>query len=238
MRRFFRLTLLTMSSSAPDPSSHGISESPEFMRVTQPERFAIFERNTSAQATAMAIPFVDLKAQYRSIQADIDRAIAAVIADAAFIGGRDNPYVRRFEDEFAKFLDVRHCIGCANGTDSIEILLKAMGVGPGDEVIVPANSWISTAEAVGTVGATPVFVDSHPAYFTIDPAGIEAKITSRTKAIIPVHLYGLPAEMDPIMSIARRQRLYVLEDCAQAHGAYYRGRMVGTFGDRSEEHTS
>lgn len=179
----------------------------------------------------MAIPFVDLKAQYQSLRQEIDGAIAAVIQDAAFIGGRDNPYVRRFEDEFAEFLGVRHCIGCANGTDSIEILLKVMGIGPGDEVIVPANSWISTAEAVGNVGATPVFVDSHPDYYTIDPAGIEARLTSRTKAIIPVHLYGLPAEMDPIMDIARRHGLHVLEDCAQAHGASYQGRMVGTFGD-------
>jgi dTDP-4-amino-4,6-dideoxygalactose transaminase len=178
----------------------------------------------------MTIPFVDLQAQYHSIKSEVDQALAAVIADSAFIGGKDNRFVRAFEDQFADYVGVNHCIGCGNGTDSIEILLKAMGIGPGDEVIVPASSWISTSEAVGAVGATPVFVDVHPLYHTIDPEKIEQKITSKAKAIIPVHLYGLPADMDPILAIAKKYGLSVLEDCAQAHGALYKGRMVGAMG--------
>jgi dTDP-4-amino-4,6-dideoxygalactose transaminase len=126
---------------------------------------------------------------------------------------------------------VRNCIGCANGTDAIEIALRALGVGPGDEVIVPANTWISTAEAVTTAGAKVVFVDNDPDLYTIDCKKIEEKITPRTKAIIPVHLYGLPAEMDTIMALARAHNLKVIEDCAQCHGATYKGQVTGTFGD-------
>ena len=129
----------------------------------------------------MRIPFVDLNAQYQSIQKEVDQAIAAVIADSAFIGGRDNRFVRAFEDQFAEFLGVKHCMGCGNGTDSIEILLKAMGIGRGDEVIVPASSWISTAEAVGNIDATPVFVDTSSVYYTIDVGQIERRISARTK---------------------------------------------------------
>jgi len=174
------------------------------------------------------VPFVDLAAQYASIKQEIDSAIAAVIAESAFIGGR---FVKAFEEQFAEFLGIEHCIGCANGTDSLEILLQALEVGPGDEVIVPANSWISTSEAVSTTGATPVFVDCHPRFYTIDTNKIEEKITLRTKAIIPVHLYGLPAEMDHVLEIAQRHGLHVIEDCAQAHGATYKGKLVGTIGD-------
>ena len=173
------------------------------------------------------IPLVDLHAQYLSIKDEIDGAIARVINETAFIGGS---YVRRFEEEFAAWLGTRHCIGCGNGTDSIEILLKAFGIGPGDEVIVPAHTWISTAEAVNNVGATPIFADTHPRYYTILPEDIRKRLTPRTKAIIPVHLYGLPAEMDEIMEIAREHKLKVLEDCAQAHGALYKGKKVGTIG--------
>ena len=174
------------------------------------------------------IPFVDLKAQYRSIQEEIDEAIKNVINETAFIGGK---YAAKFEVEFAAFLNVRHCIACANGTDSLEILLKAMGVGEGDEVIVPAISWISTSEAVSSVGATPVFVDIAADYYTIDISKIEAKITSKTKAIIPVHLYGQPVDMVSVMRIAKKHNLKVLEDCAQAHEAEFNGQRVGTFGD-------
>jgi dTDP-4-amino-4,6-dideoxygalactose transaminase len=174
------------------------------------------------------IPFVDLLAQYRSIQADIDSAIAAVIARTAFIGG---PFLSAFESEFAAYLGVTHCIGCANGTDSIEILLESFGIGAGDEVIVPAHSWISTSEAVSRIGAIPIFVDTDPASHTIDVAAIEQKLTTRTRAIIPVHLYGHPCEMDSLMALARATNLKVIEDCAQAHGATYRGRPVGSFGD-------
>jgi dTDP-4-amino-4,6-dideoxygalactose transaminase len=173
------------------------------------------------------IPFVDLKAQYFAIKEEIDSAIQRVILNATFIGGEE---VRRFEDNFAAWLGISHFIGCANGTDSIEILLKAMGVGPGDEVIVPALSWISTSEAVSNVGATPVFVDIHPDYYTIDEDLIEAAITHYTKAIIPVHLYGQPCNMNRIMEIADKYDLKVLEDCAQAHGATWNGQKVGTFG--------
>lgn len=177
----------------------------------------------------MQIPFVDLKAQYVSIRSEVDAAIAAVISDTAFIGG-NNKYVQKFEGEFAAYLGSKHCMSCANGTDSLEILLKAFGIGSGDEVIVPAHSWISTSEAVGNVGAKPVFVDTLEKYHTIDPGKIEEKITSSTKAIMPVHLYGLPAEMDEIMALAKKHNLIVIEDCAQAHGAEYKGKKIGTIG--------
>ena len=175
----------------------------------------------------MKIPFVDLHRQYLRIKNEIDAAIAGVIHDSAYIGGNR---VTQFEREFEAWLGIDHVIACANGTDSIEILLDTLGVGPGDEVIVPALSWISTAEAVGTRGATPVFVDIDHTY-CIDPEKIEAKITPRTKGIIPVHLYGCPCNMTRIMVIAEAHRLFVLEDCAQAHGAEHKGQKVGTFGD-------
>jgi dTDP-4-amino-4,6-dideoxygalactose transaminase len=178
----------------------------------------------------MKIPFVDLYGQYLTIKLDIDRAIEEVIRESAYIGGK---YVRQFEQEFAAYLGVDHCIGCANGTDAIELILKALGVGEGDEVIVPAATWISTSEAVTSVGATPVFVDVDLQFYTIDAAKIEEKITTRTKAIIAVHLYGLPCEMDDLMELSRRFGLYVIEDCAQAHGAIYRAKKVGTMGTAS-----
>jgi dTDP-4-amino-4,6-dideoxygalactose transaminase len=174
----------------------------------------------------MNVPFVDLHRQYLRIKDEIDAAIAGVIQDSAYIGG---DRVTQFEREFAEWLGVEHVVACANGTDSIEMLLDAFGVGPGDEVIVPALSWISTAEAVGTQGATPVFVDIDATY-CIDATKIEEKITPRTKGIIPVHLYGCPANMPTIMAIAERHSLFVLEDCAQAHGAMINGQKVGTFG--------
>jgi dTDP-4-amino-4,6-dideoxygalactose transaminase len=178
----------------------------------------------------MTVPFVDLSAQYRSIRGEIDAAIAAVIADAAYIGNLSNKYVQRFESDFAAFVGTAHCVACANGTDAIEILLKACGIGPGDDVIVPAFSWIATSEAASNIGARPVFVDIDPRTYTIDPAQIEAALTPRTRAIVPVHLYGLAADMDPILEIAARHNLMVIEDCAQAHGARYKGRAVGTMG--------
>ncbi|HRH45784.1 MAG TPA: DegT/DnrJ/EryC1/StrS family aminotransferase, partial [Pyrinomonadaceae bacterium] len=144
------------------------------------------------------------------------------------MGGK---YAKEFEESFAKYIGVQHCVAVANGTDALEIGLQAIGVGADDEVLVPANTFFATAEAVGNVGATPVFVDIDEKYYNIDPTKIEAKITPKTKAIIPVHLYGLPAEMDEIMKIAKKHNLKVLEDCAQAHGATYKGKTVGTFGD-------
>jgi dTDP-4-amino-4,6-dideoxygalactose transaminase len=176
----------------------------------------------------MNVHFVDLHKQYQSLKEEMDAAISDVIHRSSFIGG---PEVKRFEEAFAAYVGVKHCVGCANGTDAIEILLQAMGIGPGHEVIVPAHSWISTAEAVSTVGARPVFVDTLPLRYTIDPTKIEGAITANTKAIIPVHLCGLPAEMDEICAIAKKHQLLVLEDCAQAHGALYKGRKIGTFGD-------
>jgi len=176
----------------------------------------------------MSVPFVDLKSQYLSIKEEIDEAISNVLNSTQFIGGQ---FVKDFEASFAEYVGVSHCVSCANGTDSLEMALKALGVGEGHEVIVPALTWISTAEAVNNVGAEPVFVDILFDEFTIDPKLIEERITDRTKAIIPVHLYGLPARMPEIMGIAEKHNLKVLEDCAQAHGAAIDGKTVGTFGD-------
>jgi dTDP-4-amino-4,6-dideoxygalactose transaminase len=173
------------------------------------------------------IPFVDLTAQYKSIKGEIDDAISACIANTNYIKGRA---VAEFEKAFADYLNVNYCIGCGNGTDALEIILKALNIGNGDEVIVPALTWISTAEAVTNVGAEPVFADINPETYTIDPSLIEEKITKRTKAIIPVHLYGCPADMDQIGIIADKYNLKIVEDCAQAHGAEFRGRKVGSFG--------
>lgn len=175
----------------------------------------------------MRVPFVDLVAQYESIKIQVDDAIRHVISNSAFIGG---PTVKEFEREWAGVIGSKHCVSTANGTDSLEILLQAFGVGQGDEVIVPSHSWISTAECVVTVGARPVFVDTIDRLYTMDSEKIEEKITKRTKAILPVHLCGLPADMDPILRIAKKYKLTVIEDCAQSHLAEYKGKRVGTLG--------
>jgi len=176
----------------------------------------------------MNVPFVDLHAQYLSLKSEIDAAIAEVIAESAFIRGR---HVERFEKEWAKTLGVKHCVSCANGTDALYIAMRALGVKPGDEVVTTAHSWISTSETITQAGGRVVFCDTDNETFTIDPALIEAKITSATVGIIPVHLYGQPADMDPIMAIARKHNLWVIEDSAQAHTAKYKGQIVGTFGN-------
>ncbi|MBU0492229.1 MAG: DegT/DnrJ/EryC1/StrS family aminotransferase [Chloroflexi bacterium] len=176
----------------------------------------------------VAIPFVDLGAQYRAIQAEIDAAIQEVLASTAFVGGAQ---VRQFEAEFAEFCQVPYAIGVANGTDAIELALQACGVGPGDEVITVSHTFTATAEAIVNVGATPVFVDIHPQTYTMAVEGLEARITPRTKVIMPVHLYGHPADMDPIVALARRHGLRVIEDAAQAQGARYQGRRAGSLGD-------
>lgn len=176
----------------------------------------------------MEIPFVDLKAQYTSIKSKIDDAISELLANTSFIGGDK---VKDFEAGFAEFIGVNHAVGCANGTDAIEIALEALGIGAGDEVLVPAYSWVSTASAVTRVGAEPIFVDVHPDYYTMDAALIEKAITPKTKAIIPVHFYGLPADMLSITLIAKKHDLLVIEDCAQSHGAMIGKQAVGTFGD-------
>jgi len=176
----------------------------------------------------MNIPFVDLKAQYKSLKPEMDAAIQQVIDNTAFIKGR---YVNEFEASYSKAYGVKHTLSCANGTDAIYIALKALGIGPGDEVITTALSWISTSETITQTGAKVVFVDIHPEYYTIDPNKIEEKITKNTKAIIPVHIYGQPAPMDQIMDIAKTYNLRVIEDCAQAHFAEWKGQKVGTFGN-------
>lgn len=173
------------------------------------------------------IPFADLYSQYLSIKPEIDDAIAAVIRESAFIRG---PYVERFETEFAEALGVPHCVSCANGTDALYIAMHALGVQPGDEVITTAHSWIATSETVTQAGGRVVFCDTERDSFNIDAAQIEAKITARTVGIIPVHLYGQAADMDAIMAIAKKHGLWVIEDCAQAHLARYKDRLVGTFG--------
>ncbi|CAN5425034.1 DegT/DnrJ/EryC1/StrS family aminotransferase [soil metagenome] len=176
----------------------------------------------------MKVPFVDLKAQYLSIKPELDAAIAGVVSETAFVSGR---YAAAFEASFAEYISAEHCVAVANGTDALEIALSAIGVGQGDEVIVPANTFFATAEAVANVGAKVVFVDCEPNFYNIDVEKIEEKITPRTRAIIPVHLYGLPAEMDLVMAIAKKHGLKVLEDCAQSHGANFKGQRTGTFGD-------
>jgi dTDP-4-amino-4,6-dideoxygalactose transaminase len=173
------------------------------------------------------IPFVDLQAQYRAIKAEIDAAISRVLQNASFVMGRE---VAAFEEAFAEYTGAKFCMGVTNGTAAIQLALTACGVRPGDEVIVPANTFFATAEAVSTAGATPVFVDADPVSYTIDVAQIESRITARTRAIIPVHLYGQAADLDPVLEIAGRHNLLVIEDAAQAHGALYKGRRVGAFG--------
>jgi dTDP-4-amino-4,6-dideoxygalactose transaminase len=174
------------------------------------------------------VPFADLHAQYQSIKPEIDDAIASVIKSSAFIRG---PFVEKFEAEFAEALGVKHCVSCANGTDAIYIAMHALGVKSGDEVITTAHSWIATSETISQTGASVVFCDTDEDSFNIDASQIEARITPRTVGIIPVHLYGQPADMDAIMAIAKKHNLWVIEDCAQAHLARYKGRNVGTFGE-------
>src|ERR1700719_3247040 len=176
----------------------------------------------------MAVPFADLQLQYQTIKGEIDGAIAPVIRDNACIRG---PFVDAFERQFAEAVEIGHCVSCANGTDALYLAMAALKVRPGDEVVTTAHSWISTSAMITHPGATVTFADTDGATFTIDPAAIEAAITPRTVGIIPVHLYGQPADMDAIMAIARKHKLWVIEDCAQAHLARYNGRQVGTFGN-------
>ena len=176
----------------------------------------------------MKVPFVDLNTQYQSIKSEIDEAIASCFEKVEFIGGSA---ITQFENDFAQYIGVGHCISCANGTDALELSFKALGIGIGDEVIVPAVSWISTSGAVSAVGAIPVFVDVNPDNPLLDVSRIEEALTERTKAIVAVHLYGIPVEMDRVAEIAQRHKLFVIEDCAQAHGAEYRGVKVGAIGD-------
>ncbi len=175
----------------------------------------------------MRVPFVDLKAQYEGIKPEIDRAVASVIADTAFIGGK---YVRAFEEAFATYGEVKHCIGVGNGTDAIYIALRSLRIGEGDEVITAANSFIATSEAITMTGARVVFVDCDPRTCNLDLKKVREAITPRTKAIVPVHLYGRPVDMEELAGITGKRKIFFVEDAAQAHGAQINGRRVGTFG--------
>ena len=178
----------------------------------------------------MNIPFVDLYAQYLTIKPEIDSVMADVIKHSTFVRG---PHVDGFEKAWAAVLGLNHCISCANGTDALYIGMRGLGVQPGDEVITTAHSWISTSETITQAGARVVFADTERDTFNIDPAQIAAKITPKTVGIIPVHLYGQSADMGPILALAQQHGLWVIEDCAQAHLATYRGKLVGTFGNLS-----
>lgn len=173
------------------------------------------------------VRFVDLAAQYRAIASEIDSAIAAVLCDTDFILGRA---VNRLEEEFAAFCESGYAVGVDSGTSALELALRAFDIGPGDEVVTVANSFIASALAVTHTGARPVLVDCNPENYTMDISCLEQAITPRTRAILPVHLYGQPADMDPILEIARRHSLVVIEDACQAHGATYKGKRVGCLG--------
>src|SRR2546421_3965330 len=176
----------------------------------------------------MQVPILDLKAQYNTIRQEIGEAIDNVLEKQHFILG---PEVKMLEKEIADYCGCKYGIGVASGTDALILGLRACGVGPGDEVIVPPFTFIATADTVSALGAKPVFADIEPDTFNLDPKDIEPRITPRTKAIVPVHLYGQSADMDPIVAIARQHGLVVIEDGCQAHGAEYNGRRVGSLGD-------
>jgi dTDP-4-amino-4,6-dideoxygalactose transaminase len=185
----------------------------------------------------MNIPLVDLKAQYEDLKTELEPLLTEVMTRSAFIGG---PYVKSFETAFAEFCGVRHCIGVGNGTDALFLALKCLGIGPGDRVVVPANSFIATSEAVTMTGARVFFVDIDPVTFNLDPNQLENLLKSQRtanrpgypiKAVIPVHLYGQPADMGPILDLARKYEFKVIEDAAQAHGAVYQDRTIGSLGD-------
>jgi dTDP-4-amino-4,6-dideoxygalactose transaminase len=176
----------------------------------------------------MNIPFLDLGATYSELKISIDAAVARVLASGCYIGGEE---VEFFEHEFAAYTESQHCLGLGNGLDALHLALRAMDVGPGDEVIVPSNTYIATWLAVSQCGATPIPVEPDERTYNINPDLIEAAITKRTKVILPVHLYGQPVHIEPILAIARRHSLRVLEDGAQAHGGRYKGKRLGAHGD-------
>jgi len=173
------------------------------------------------------VPFVDLAAQYRAIEGEISEAVSKVLREGDFILGRE---VSLFEEEFAAFCEAKWAVGVDSGTSALELALRAYEIGPGDEVITAANTFIASALAISHAGATPVLVDVDADTYTIDVAAIEKAITPRTKAIIPIHLYGHPADMDPILQLAQRHGLVVIEDACQAHGARYKGKRTGSLG--------
>ena len=185
-------------------------------------------KNKEALRPTIKLPFVDLHAQYLTIKEEIDAAIANVIATSGYIR---SPQVDAFEKAWSQTLGIKHCVSCANGTDALYIAMRGLGIQPGDEVITTAHSWISSSETITQAGGRVIFCDTDIDTFNINPTLIESKITSRTVGIIPVHLYGQPADMDDIMAIAKKHNLWVVEDCAQAHLACFKGQLVGTFGN-------
>jgi dTDP-4-amino-4,6-dideoxygalactose transaminase len=189
---------------------------------------AFSDHFSKCRGTHMKVPFLDLKAQYNTIKTEIQSALDAVMESAAFAGG---PFVEKFESEFAEYNHCRQVVGCGSGTDALRIALFALGVGKGHEVITVPNTFIATAEAITWSGAEPVFVDVDEKTCTMNPALLEKAVTSKTRAVIPVHLFGQPADMDPIMAAAKKHGLFVIEDACQAHGAEYKGRIAGTIGD-------
>jgi len=179
-------------------------------------------------SVTMNVPFVDLKAQYQTIAAEVEEAMRRVVAKADFILGED---VELFEEEFARYCEAKYAVGLDSGISALELALRAFGIGAGDEVITVSHTFIATVSSISFTGARPVFVDVDPKTYTMDAAQIEAALTPRTKAILPVHLYGQPADMDEILAIARKHHLLVIEDACQAHGARYKGKRVGALGD-------
>ena len=175
----------------------------------------------------MKIPFLDLSRLHVRQLDSLNQIVSQTLLNDRLSGGAS---VKAFEDNFAAYLGVPYCVSCANGTDALEIILRALNIGPGDEVIVPANGWLSAAEMVKLVGARPVFVDIDPYTYNMGLSRVEAVISSKTKAIMPIHLYGLPMEMPALMNMADKHGLYVIEDCAQAHGSHIHGKMSGSWG--------
>ena len=175
----------------------------------------------------MKVNFVDLKAQYQTIKPEIDAAIGEVISNTAFVLGKA---VFDFEEKFAQYCGTKHCLGINSGTSALIMAMKALGIGEGDEVITTTNTFIATAEAISYAGARPLLVDIEDESYNMDPGKLEEAITKKTKAIIPVHLYGQPADMDPILQIAEKKGIMVIEDACQAHGAGYKGRNAGSLG--------
>jgi len=174
------------------------------------------------------VPFLDLRAAYEELKAEVDEAVSRVLGSGYYLLGKE---LEAFEKEFAEYLDVRHCVAVGSGLDALHLALRALEVGQGEEVLVPSNTYIATWLAVSYAGAVPVPVEPDERTYNIDPGKLEAAITDRTRGIIPVHLYGQPADMDPILEVARKHNLWVLEDAAQAHGASYKGKRVGGLGD-------
>jgi len=174
------------------------------------------------------VKFLDLAAQYSTLKQEIDTVIRDVIMKSAFVGGE---YVTNFEIDFARYIGVQHCLGVANGTDAIEIAIEALDLPPGSEIIVPANSFIASSEAVSRQGHRVIFADVDPRSYTISIEDVQKRITPRTRAIICVHLYGHPCDMDMLQDLANANDIYIIEDCAQAHGAEYKGQRVGAIGD-------